>query len=132
MVKIPSDKLDTLTGKGAELGPFEKAKFMEKGYEKVKTLWLKGVDKVVDFNVNLPDNALALGKNCFQCIVSGGKYTGSVFGYGKCTRGTGSAADNAAKPVLAKNLKMSDFMTSVRMCEQPKAALCAPLNNQQK
>jgi hypothetical protein len=111
-VKIPVEKLDTLTGKAAELGPFEKARFVKKGYENVKSFWDKAVDKVIDFNVKLPDNALALGKNCFQCVVSGGKYTTSLVGIGKCQRGT-TAAENDAKPAHDKNLKMSDFMTSM-------------------
>jgi len=78
--------------------------------------------------MELPEDAASLDDHCFQCIVAGGKYTKPVLdGDGKCNRGTGTAAENAAKPAIDKTLMTSAFMRSVKSCA-PNGALCTPLD----
>jgi len=108
-----------------------KKMYETKSYENADRFWIKATDKVVDLNIDLPENASSLDDHCFQCIVAGGKYTQTVLnGDGKCNRGTGTTAENAAKPAVDKTLKTGAFMSAVKSCAIPNAALCTALDKQ--
>lgn len=131
--KIPLDRFDTLTQQGEKIGALEREAYVEKEYEEVGAFWAQAVDKAVDFNVNLPDDAAALDSHCFQCILAGGAYTNPDAGSaGKCNRGTGSAADNGKKPALDTALMTSDFMTAVRGCPAASSEVCQTLDKDER